>query len=192
MDWETEEFGAAHQGRAGAVLADGSEPKPVYLDTGSGGSMHASTNWWLYDGTFGTPKATHLRGICSCGWRGTHLIPVNWTLAADGPETTDTSAVHDDWVHHIADVQQQTVPLPTGLPDLLEQLDAKLTGLAVEAPLAALRALSVLERTVARTGHTAITCTQADGTSDEQLARALGVTEKDAEKIVSRYLFTRR
>ncbi|EST31273.1 hypothetical protein [Streptomyces niveus] len=39
MGWYAEEFGSSHEGRAGVLLADGSEPGPVYPDTGSGADI---------------------------------------------------------------------------------------------------------------------------------------------------------
>ncbi|MFF3956579.1 hypothetical protein ACFYY1_25680 [Streptomyces sp. NPDC001890] len=41
---ETEEFGGEHEGRPGALLADGTEPGPAYLDSGSGSTVHRSTD----------------------------------------------------------------------------------------------------------------------------------------------------
>lgn len=40
----TEEFGASHQGCAGAVLPDGIEPKPAIFDLGSGTATTVSAN----------------------------------------------------------------------------------------------------------------------------------------------------
>ncbi|MYU47748.1 hypothetical protein GTV15_08470, partial [Streptomyces sp. SID7803] len=60
-DWKTEEFGASHQGRPGAVLADGAEPKPVTFDLGSGTNVHETSNWWVYDGN---TLAPHVRPRC--------------------------------------------------------------------------------------------------------------------------------
>src|SRR5690349_1624796 len=51
MGWQDEEFGPSHDGTVGVLLADGSEPKPVYLDSGSGGgSGRYVSEWWVYDG----------------------------------------------------------------------------------------------------------------------------------------------
>ncbi|MGW1843005.1 hypothetical protein [Streptomyces sp. NPDC001966] len=48
--WETEGFGGEHEGRPGALLADGTEPGPAYFDSGSGSTVHRSTDWYVYDG----------------------------------------------------------------------------------------------------------------------------------------------
>ena len=39
MGWKSVEFGDSHEGWTGALLADRSEPGPVYLDAGSGSHM---------------------------------------------------------------------------------------------------------------------------------------------------------
>ena len=75
--WKSEEFGPAHEGRARALLADGSEPKPVYFDAGSGCNGYRVSEWWVYNGTLSRPQATHLRGSCSCGWHGARLYQVD-------------------------------------------------------------------------------------------------------------------
>lgn len=46
--WKTGEFGRAHQGRPGALLADGSEPEPLVFDIDSSASVHRSSDWWFY------------------------------------------------------------------------------------------------------------------------------------------------
>ncbi|MFI2317637.1 hypothetical protein [Streptomyces sp. CB00072] len=46
--WKTGEFGRAHQGRPGTLLADGSEPEPLVFDIGSSASVHRSSDWWFY------------------------------------------------------------------------------------------------------------------------------------------------
>ncbi|WP_445269287.1 hypothetical protein [Streptomyces sp. DSM 41634] len=38
-------LGAAHEGSVGVLLADGSEPGPVYIDVGSGSHVPSSTEW---------------------------------------------------------------------------------------------------------------------------------------------------
>ncbi|PHQ52395.1 hypothetical protein BLA24_08105 [Streptomyces cinnamoneus] len=40
MGWETEEFGSSHVGVAGAVLPDGTEPKPAFIDNPHGNVHH--------------------------------------------------------------------------------------------------------------------------------------------------------
>lgn len=91
MRWTTEAFGVSHEGIVGALLADGSEPKPVYLDFGSGGGSGCTTGeWWAYDGHLGRPKAVAYRSACACGWRG-ESFPIDWDQADEyGASTTST------------------------------------------------------------------------------------------------------
>ncbi|GLF92629.1 hypothetical protein [Streptomyces yaizuensis] len=196
MGWKSDAFGSSHEGRAGAVLADGSEPKPVYFDSVSGGSGHTSSDWWVYDGTLGAPLAPFVRGACSCGWRGVPRHPVNWAeVEEDGPYGFDTSGPQDDWWLHIDEVEARSVPLPTGLADLLEQLGEQLHTLAGDAPLAALRAAATLERTLRETGRTAALLVEADANSGEvsweSIGTALGLTREDARSRVWHYTSAR-
>ncbi|MEE1808111.1 hypothetical protein [Streptomyces sp. BE133] len=149
--WETEEFGSQHEGRPGVLLADGTEPGPVYFDAGSGPTMHQSTEWWVYDGTLGAPLATELRGACSCGWRGSTRYPFDWE-AVDRRRSylADTSGPEHDWDTHITEVQARTVPVPADLTTLLDQVEERLTALVADEPLAALRAVAALERLTER------------------------------------------
>ncbi|MFJ8677531.1 hypothetical protein [Streptomyces sp. NPDC093589] len=113
MGWRAEEFGASHEGLAGAVLADGSEPKPVYLATGSGAHTHQTTERWAYDGKLSRQRADDARGVCSCGWRGINRYPIDWTQRdEDGLHVLDPTGPREDWEQHIADVQARSVQLP--------------------------------------------------------------------------------
>ncbi|MFF4407219.1 hypothetical protein [Streptomyces sp. NPDC001404] len=188
MGWQTEEFGASHEGKASAVLADGSEPKPVYFDGASTVGRYLS-DWWVYDGTLGAPRATHLRGSCSCGWRGDGLYPIDWALAAESRHNIDTSGACDDWERHVSEVESRSVPLPAGLDDLLERLNEQLASLATEAPLAALKAVAALERTAADIGRAAVYNVEADDLTWEEIGTGLGLTEKEARSRLSRYSF---
>src|ERR1700759_2893857 len=80
MDRVLKALGAAHAGAGGGRLAGGSEPGPVYFEVGSGANMPSSTEWHVYDGRFGRPRATVLRGSCSCGWRGIAESPLDWPV----------------------------------------------------------------------------------------------------------------
>ncbi|GAA3011533.1 hypothetical protein JCM13580A_62500 [Streptomyces drozdowiczii] len=188
-DWKTEEFGASHQGRPGAVLADGAEPKPVTFDLGSGTNVHETSNWWVYDGnTLGAPRATALRGACSCGWRGSALHPIDWEqIAAEGPEWWDTQGPHDDWKQHSADVEHQAVPVPEDIAGLLARRRERLDVLADDAPLAALRIVAALEHVTAETATVAAYAVRADEQSWDTNATGLGLTEDDARTRLHRY-----
>ncbi|MGW3168410.1 hypothetical protein ACWC9Q_37865 [Streptomyces sp. NPDC001142] len=191
--WESEEFGAEHEGRPGVLLADGTEPGPVYFDTGSGPTMHQSTDWWIYDGTLGAPLATHLRGACSCGWRSTSHYPLAWeTVDRRRPYLTDTTGPEHDWNTHITDVQDRTVPVPTELLALLDQAEKHLTTLATENPLAALRAVATLERLTRQTAsEAAFNLDTPNGPSWNTISQALGTSEETARSRLTRYALGR-
>ncbi|WP_406214142.1 hypothetical protein [Streptomyces decoyicus] len=190
MEWQSEEFGSSHEGMAGAVLAAGSEPGPVYLDIGSGSHMHQTSQWWAYNGRLGRQKADHMRGSCSCGWRGTRRYPIDWDQANDGRRyDLDTPGPYEDWNEHIGEVESRSVPLPTELADLLDRLDEQLSALADQAPLAALKAVAALERTTGRVGREAAYAAECDAASWETIGQALGLTEKDARARLTRYSF---
>lgn len=192
MEWQSEQFGTSHEGRAAAVLADGSEPKPMYFDVGSGGNGYRTSDWWVYDGTLRAPLATDLRGACSCGWRGAARYPVVWEdVVPHRPYLYDTSGPEGDWVRHIDDVEARSVPLPDALTVLLEQVEVALERLADDAPLAALRAVAALERTASEVGHRAALTAEADTDSWETIATALGLTEQDAHSRLTRYTLRR-
>ncbi|MEW1892235.1 hypothetical protein [Streptomyces sp. NPDC085659] len=188
--WKTEtEFGTSHQGRPGAVLPAGTEPEPVLFDMGSSAYFHKTSDWWVYDGdTLSAPRATALRGACSCGWRGTALYPVDWAqVAVEGPEGWDTQGPQDDWKQHIADVEHQAVPVPEDVAALLGQLRERLDVLSVDAPLAALRVVAALEHTTGEAAEAAVYAVRADGQSWDAVATALGLTEPDARARLHRY-----
>ncbi|MFG2895229.1 hypothetical protein [Streptomyces sp. NPDC048248] len=192
MGWRTEEFGSSHEGLAGAVLADGSEPKPVFLDTGSGSHMHQTTEWWAYDGKLSRQRAQAVRGSCSCGWRGTTRYPIDWTQRDhEGLHDLDISGPRDDWAQHIADVEARSVPLPSEVDDLLEQLANQLDALTTDAPLAALKAVAALERLTGRVGRQAAFAAEAEELSWEVIGGALGLTEKDARSRLTHYSLRR-
>ncbi|MCX5195501.1 hypothetical protein OOK31_16580 [Streptomyces sp. NBC_00249] len=192
MTWQTEEFEGEHEGRAAAVLADGSEPKPMIYDVGSGSEFHRTSDWWVYDGTLGAPEAAALRAACSCGWRGAPLHPLDWEqVRADDPEEYDTSGPEEEWDRHVTEVEARTVPLPAELAGLLRELDRQLENLADDAPLAALRAAGALERTTSRTARTAAFNIRNDEIPDAEIATGLGLSEATAGSRVLRYYYAR-
>ncbi|MBV9022983.1 MAG: hypothetical protein JO362_04065 [Streptomycetaceae bacterium] len=189
MVWRTEEFGVCHEGIAGAVLADGTEPKPVYLDIGSACAGHETGEWWAYDGTMGRPQAAAFRGSCACGWRGTSY-QIDWDqLGERRLYDLDTSSPHHDWIEHIRTVEHQTVPLPTELTDLIDRLQEQLLTLAGDAPAAALKAVAALERITRSTGREAAYAAEADE-QWETLGKALGLSPGKARARVHGYLLS--
>lgn len=189
MAWTTEEFGESHEGIVGAVLEDGSEPKPAYFDIGSGAEMYRTSEWWAYDGRMRRPRAAAVRAACSCGWRGPG-VPVPWDeLDEDGLEELDVSGPRRDWSEHIRTVERRTVPLPEDLTQLLSALEDKLCALAEDAPAAALRAVAALDRLSRRAGREAACTIEEDGEQSwEALGRALGIDADRARSLVTRYL----
>lgn len=191
MGWQVSEYGESHDGWAGAVLDDGSEPEPVYIDVGSGSVMHRTREWWAYSGALGRPRAAAFRGACSCGWRGPSY-PID--RDRDGPlwerNEEDVSSAHDDWRRHIEDVDARTVPLPDPLVALLGQLREQLHALADGAPVAALKAVGELERMVRQAGRHAACLVQVDEAADswEAVGRSLGLDAERARGRVTRYL----
>ncbi|MEU6671407.1 hypothetical protein [Streptomyces sp. NPDC046727] len=192
MGWTTEEFGESHEGIVGAVLDDGSEPKPAYFDIGSGAEMYETSEWWAYDGNLSRPRAAAVRASCSCGWRGPST-PVPWgELDEDGLEELDVSGPRRDWSEHIDTVERQTVPLPDDLAQMLSDLECKLLTLAEDAPAAALRAVTALDRLTRRAGREAAGVIEEDGDQRwEALGRALGIGADRAQSLVTRYLLLR-
>ncbi|MGP3927863.1 hypothetical protein [Streptomyces sp. 8N616] len=188
MGWRTEEFGESHEGIVGAVLAEGSEPKPVYLDVGSGSGGHSTSEWWAYDGRMNRPKAAAYRAACACGWRGPSY-PIDWDQAEDDRlDDLDTSGTYNDWSQHIHTVEHQTVPLPAELTETIEHLEEKLTTLAEQAPVAALKAVAVLERLTDYVGREAARAAEADELSWESIGKALGLSADKARSRLTRYL----
>lgn len=114
---------------------------------------------------------------------GTPSTCFTGTFPATGP--------FDGWCQHIDGVEARTVPLPTGLVALLDQLDSQLTNLAEDAPLAALKGVAVLECMVKRVAGSAAMNAEADAHTGEELGRALGAPRSDAESRLLRYLLTR-
>ncbi|MFE7402526.1 hypothetical protein [Streptomyces sp. NPDC057557] len=191
--WETEEFGSEHEGRPGVLLADGTEPGPVYFDAGSGPAIHRSVDWWVYDGTLGAPIATELRGACSCGWRGSPRYPLDWEVVdRRRPYLADTSGPEGDWDTHITEVQARTVPVPADLTALLDQAEERLTALVADEPMAALRAVAALQRLTDRVAVDAAFCVDtADGPRWDTVAQALGISEQAARSRLTHYALRR-
>lgn len=190
--WQTDEFGEAHAGRSGVLLADGSEPRPVFFDAGSSASFHQSSDWWIYTGELGAPLATELRGACSCGWRGETRYPLDWELVdRRAPYLYDTSGPEGDWARHITEVEARAVPVPEELAALLDQVELQLDKLSADAPLAALRAVTRLERIITEAGRTAAHGADADAETGALIGPGLGLPEDEARRRLLRYTLRR-
>ncbi|MFE5899856.1 hypothetical protein ACFQ67_20990 [Streptomyces sp. NPDC056488] len=170
----------------GVLLADGSEPGPVFFDLGSGSNFHESTSWWDYDGDFRRPTAVAMRGRCACGWRGTKTYPIDWEKVRedDDPDIYDTSGPYAEWEAHLDDVAGRVVALPGDLVALLGQVRERLDRLWLEEDparryAAILRACGELEAIVAETGpEAARALAREQEESMPAVAEALGMTEK--------------
>ncbi|WP_328966223.1 hypothetical protein [Streptomyces virginiae] len=181
-DWWTVEFGDVHAGSAG-VLIGGGEPGPVYFDVGSGPNVPSTTHWTAYDGRSRRPRAEALRAVCACGWRGAAEYPLDWAAIGDRPlyeADVDLAGPLADWTAHLSVVRDEVVPLPEPLAALLVGVTEQLTATAAATPLAALRAVGMLERIAARVEREAAGAVGDDGMSAEAVAAALGTSRSKA------------
>ncbi|MER7912637.1 hypothetical protein [Streptomyces sp. NPDC096068] len=189
-----ERYGAdGHVGAVGVLLEDGSEPGPVFFDTGSGGHVHESTAWPVYDGTLRAPVAARMRGKCACGWRGETDYPIDWELVDRcHPEEYDTSGPEGDWERHMDEVAARMVPLPEDVTGLLSRLRERLSEIDDEDPLAALRVVGELEAMASSIGPYAARRIAFEDVPDEAVAEGLGITEAKARSRLNRYEFMDR
>ncbi|ROQ23600.1 hypothetical protein EDD98_7550 [Streptomyces sp. PanSC19] len=188
MSWKRDGF-ESHEGKVGVLLADGSEPGPVYFDLGSSSHFHESTDWWAYDGTFRRPTATSMRGRCACGWRGERTFPIDWRQAErDGLDAYDTSGPELDWEAHMDEVAARAVPLPEDVAGLLRQLRERLDELVDDTPLTVLKVAGELEEITAFFGPLATRLlTRAQEIPLSRVAEVLGMTEQAAGSRLRHY-----
>ncbi|WP_411083985.1 hypothetical protein [Streptomyces sp. cmx-18-6] len=187
--WETDELGTTHGGQPGVVAKDGEEPGPISIPSMSGGgTMGRITEWWGYDGQMSGPVGTHLRGSCSCGWRGTELYPVDWAeVREQHPYEYDTSGPEADWKAHVKDVESRLVPLPDDLAELLDRLSRRLSELSDDEPLAVLRAANIARRDSELFAGSAVMTIRRHGPSTAAVGVALGCSADEAETRMRRY-----
>ncbi|MFF9981187.1 hypothetical protein [Streptomyces erythrochromogenes] len=189
MDSALKALGAAYEGSVGVLLADGSEPGPVYFDVGSGPTMPSSAEWHAYDGRHGRPRAALLRGSCSCGWRGVAEYPLDWaTLPKDAPlyeADVDLSGPVADYGAHLSVIRDGTVQLT----DLVTELVRQLNELATDEPLVALKAPADLRYIIAEIGQEAAFELAADDIPIKQVATALDTNEAAARNYLSFFLW---
>ncbi|AVI00291.1 hypothetical protein C5L38_35160 (plasmid) [Streptomyces sp. WAC00288] len=192
--WRREGF-ESHEGGVGVLLADGSEPGPVFFDLGSGSTFHESTSWWHYDGTFRRPTAVTMRGRCACGWCGASRYPIGWEKVRedDDPDAYDASGPYTEWEAHLDDVAERAVTLPEDLAALPGQVRERLDRMWLEDDTARgyttmLRACGELEAIVAQVGPEAaqVLGREHDEATDA-IAEALGTTEKAARARLRHY-----
>ncbi|MEU0690058.1 hypothetical protein [Streptomyces uncialis] len=187
--WETDEFGVGHGGRPGVVDASGAEPGPIRIPSSSGGSdLGEITEWWGYDGRLGDTVATHLRGSCSCGWRGTDLYPIDWAEAhRQRPHEYDTSGPESDWKQHVNDVESKLVPLPDDVAELLDRLSSRLSELSDSEPLVALRAAGIAQHDAQTFAGSAAMTVRWKGIPLTTVGIALGCDAEQAEARMRAY-----
>ncbi|MFB6584022.1 hypothetical protein ACFCYC_42610 [Streptomyces sp. NPDC056402] len=113
------------------------------------------------------------------GWRGAAEYPLDWDAVGDRPlyeADVDLTGPLADWNAHLSLVRDKAAPLPEPLAALLVEVAEQLTATTEDAPLAALRAIGVLERIAARVGREAACVLAEDGVSAEAVATGLGTT----------------
>ncbi|MFI8963040.1 hypothetical protein ACIGO8_13045 [Streptomyces sp. NPDC053493] len=188
MTWKRDGF-ESHEGEVGVLLADGSEPGPVYFDLGSSSQVHKSTAWWAYDGTFRRPTATTMRGSCACGWRSERTYPIDWRqVDRHNPDAYDVLGPELDWQTHLDEVTARAVPLPEDLAGLLRQLRERLDELVDDSPLTVVKATAELEATVAFFAPLAARIVARSMQLPlAHVAEALGMTEQAAGSRLRRY-----
>ncbi|MGW6843847.1 hypothetical protein [Streptomyces sp. NPDC054958] len=148
-----------------------------------GPDIPSTRHWSAYDGRHRRPRAEVLRGVCACGWRGAAEYPLDWTDVGDRPlyeADVDLTGPLADWNAHLSLVRDKAAPLPEPLATLLVEITERLTATTEDAPLAALRAVGVLERIAARVGREAAGVLAEDGVSAEAVATGLGTTRSKA------------
>ncbi|MFE7511430.1 hypothetical protein ACFU8I_09420 [Streptomyces sp. NPDC057540] len=189
MGWQREGF-ETHEGEVGVLLADGTEPGPVFFDLGSGAYFHESTDWWVYDGTMRRPAAVEIRGRCACGWRGERTVPLDWQeVESAGHAAYDVSTPEEEWEAHMDDVAARAVPLPDDVAGLLRTLRERLDELVDDEPVMVLKAAEVMGAIVADYGPLAARYIKGDAVPLPRLAEALGTTEKAAGSRLTHYAY---
>ncbi|WP_345680238.1 hypothetical protein [Yinghuangia aomiensis] len=131
--------------RAAAVLADGSEPGPVYLDIGSGTHVPRSSHWSLYTGESPRrPRAVAVRGACACGWRSNRTHPLDQD-DADHTTVGVEAGPYRDWADHLTAVEAAAAPIPEPVAATLAALEEQLAALERLADDVARRALTAID-----------------------------------------------
>lgn len=174
-------------GKVGVLLDDGSVPGPVYIDMGSGGHVPGFTDWWLYNGPGRRPLASRMRAVCECGWSGAATYPIDWTRVEENePHRYDTSGPEQDRESHTRDVVAGAVPVPEDVAHLISQLRQRLDEIEASDTLTVLRIVAELDSIVDTEGSYAAREARLTHT-DQEIAAALGSTEKAATARLRRY-----
>ncbi|NML51718.1 hypothetical protein HHL19_22425 [Streptomyces sp. R302] len=180
-----------HVGKVGVLLEDGTVPGPVYIDIGSGSYVPSFTDWWYYDGVHRRPLADRMRAVCACGWQCETTYPIDWKRVPHRePYLYDTSAPERDWENHTRQINAAAVPLPQDVARLISQIRERLDDIEDTDPLTALRIVGALDAVVETDGPYATRLATRKHT-DEEIATALGSTEKALAARLRRYDNTR-
>ena len=164
-----------HAGYGVAVLADGGEPSPP---------PEGRRPWWSYNGADG-PRATGVRGACSCGWRGagTHPVHCGDDAATEGYEAA--TGPYADWEEHVTRAEGA---VPYDVEQLLDALRRRIEELSERRPLTALRIAARIEK--ASTGYSlgAVRAARSGLVSWEAIGRAFGTSRQAAHERFSRHV----
>ncbi|MFH9956025.1 hypothetical protein ACH4OX_17670 [Streptomyces roseolus] len=180
-----------HVGKVGVLLEDGTVPGPVYIDIGSGSYVPSFTDWWYYDGVHRRPLADRMRAVCACGWQCETTYPIDWKRVPHRePYLYDTSAPEKDWEDHTRRINAAAVPLPEDVARLISRIRERLDDIEDTDPLTALRIVGALDAVVETDGPYA-TRLATRAHTDEEIATALGSTEKALAARLRRYDNTR-
>ncbi|MFI8372074.1 hypothetical protein [Streptomyces sp. NPDC085466] len=176
-----------HVGKVGVLLEDGTVPGPVYIDMGSGSYVPSFTDWWYYDGWGRRPLADRMRAVCACGWQGGTTYPIDWKrVPRREPYMYDTSGPERDWEQHTRQVNEAALPLPEDVARLISRIRERLDDIGDDDPLTALRIVGALD-TIVDTDGCYATRVATRRHTDEEIATALGSTEKATAARLRRY-----
>ncbi|WP_405533759.1 hypothetical protein OG592_42455 (plasmid) [Streptomyces avidinii] len=112
--------------------------------------------------------------------RGARPLTRPVAAAAGHEADVDLTRPLADWDARLSLVRDKAVPLPEPVAALLVELTEQLTATTADAPLAALRAVGVLERIATRVGREAAGVLAEGGVSAEAVAAGLGTTRSKA------------
>ncbi|MFF2618455.1 hypothetical protein [Kitasatospora sp. NPDC058046] len=167
MPWVDES--KRHRGFPAAVLADGSEPEPL---------PDGRTTWWLYNGADG-PRATAVRGGCSCGWRGEQVHRLDFGDDSATEAVGKDTGPFADWESHV-DLAEGVVPRE--VEDLIAALVDRICDLTESRPYAAARAAGRFERAAASTALLAGRRAHHNLMTWEYIGRAFGCGPAEAQE----------
>ncbi|CAM5298479.1 hypothetical protein SCALM49S_07773 [Streptomyces californicus] len=111
--WLANELEETHGGQPGVVNEDGTEPGPLSIPVPLRRRQHRHAHRVVGLRRKPGRAATHLRGSCSCGWRGETLYPGGRDQAHEEPPYAyDTSGPERDWKQHTEEVRSPSSPCP--------------------------------------------------------------------------------